>query len=71
MNITDVNVSPGILSFQSFLSLGRIKLERRLQLNYSNGQNKDLAKNTSKGDRLYFNIHCLNLVYTKSTCLLR
>lgn len=27
MNITDVDVSPSILSFQSFLSLGRIKLE--------------------------------------------
>lgn len=32
MNITDVNVSPGILSFQSFLPLGRIKLEGNLKL---------------------------------------
>jgi len=51
MNITDVNVSPGILSSQSFPSLGRIKLEA--SLNYSSGQNKDLNKNMSKGDRLF------------------
>lgn len=67
MNITDVNASPGTLSFQSSVSLGRIKLEESLKLNYSNGQNKDLDKNMSKGYKLYFNIHCLNLVCTKST----
>lgn len=67
MNIIDVNVSPHVLGFQSFLSLGNIKLEGSLKLNYSNGQNNDLDNNMSKCDWLYFNIYCLNLVCTKFT----
>lgn len=50
MNIIDVNVSPHVLGFQSFLSLGNIKLEGSLKLNYSNGQNNDLDNNMSKCD---------------------
>lgn len=68
MNSTDLNVSPCILSFQSFLSLGRIELEGSLKLNYTNGQNKDLDKNIPTGSTL--KIHCLSLLCTKHTYLL-